>query len=121
MHKKSTPQTHASNILSSSATGFSFSRRFGPATRLGFFLGLLTCVNFSRLTQAATFFSDFNSGLPAGSAVFGNSIVAATGGYSNSGCLKLTTNAVCQTAGLVITYDLDFSIPVVRFTLSYSV
>src|SRR5437867_3259490 len=119
MKKKSTPQTHASNILSSSATGFSFSRRFGPATRLGFFLGLLTYVNFSLLTQAATFFADFNSGLPAGTAVFGNSIVAATGGYTNSGCLKLTTNAASQTAGFVITNDLDTGTPVVSFTATF--
>ena len=71
------------------------------------------------ISNAATFVSDFNSGLPAGTAVFGNTQVLPTGGYTNSGVLALTTNANSLTAGFVITNDLDAGTPVVSFTATF--
>src|ERR1051325_4175387 len=76
---------------------------------------LLSWVN----SNAATFSSDFNSGLPAGTAAFGNTQVLPTGGYTNSGVLALTTNANSLTAGFVITNDLDAGTPVVSFTATF--
>src|SRR5689334_19553874 len=74
---------------------------------------------FSTNLNAATFFSDFNSGQPTGTAVFGNSKVQATGGFTNSGVLALTTNGASLTAGFVITNDLDAGTPVVSFTATF--
>src|SRR3954451_22643633 len=69
--------------------------------------------------QAGSFTSDFNSGLPAGTAVFGNTVVSTNGGFTNSGCLKLTTAANNQNGGFVITDDLDAGQPVIAFTASF--
>ncbi|WP_040549795.1 PA14 domain-containing protein [Pedosphaera parvula] len=69
--------------------------------------------------QAGSFVTDFNSGVPAGSAVFGNAVVSTNGGFSNSGCLKLTTTTASQTGTFVITNDLDAGQPVVSFTASF--
>ena len=69
--------------------------------------------------SAASFVADFNSGLPAGTAVYGNSAIIATGGYTNSGCLQLTPAAPSQTAGFVITSDLDSGNPVYSFVAQF--
>ena len=71
--------------------------------------------------QAGTFTADFNSGLPAGGAVFGNSTISAGGGYTNSGCLVLTTATAGQNGGFIITNDLDAGAPVASFTASCKV
>ena len=58
------------------------------------FLASLACL------QAGSFSTDFNSGLPAGTAVHGNAMVSTNdgtgGGFTNSGCLQLTTNTPSQ-------------------------
>ena len=63
-------------------------------------------------TPAASFVAEFNSGLPAGTAVCGNSSLIASGGYTNSTCLRLTSNLQIQSAGFVISNDLDSGTPV---------
>jgi len=65
--------------------------------------------------RAGTFFADFNSGLPEGTAVFGNATISASGGYTNSGCLKLTTAVNGQNGGFIITNDLDNGTAIVSF------
>ena len=69
--------------------------------------------------QAGSFVTDFNSGLPAGSATFGNGAISSSGGYTNSGCLKMTTAVASQNAGFVITNDLDGGTAVVSFTARF--
>jgi PA14 domain len=68
---------------------------------------------------AGSFTTDFNSGLPAGTAVFGNTLVSTNGGLTNSGCLKLTTATNTQNGSFIITNDLDAGQPVVSFTASF--
>jgi PA14 domain-containing protein/Ig-like domain-containing protein/lectin family protein len=69
--------------------------------------------------QAGTFSSDFNSGLPDGTAVFGVATNDLVGGYTNSGCIKLTT-AVNSVAGVfLLANDLDAGVPVVSFTANF--
>jgi hypothetical protein len=69
--------------------------------------------------RAGTFFSDFNSGtLPAGTSVYGVTTNDTTGGYTNSGCIKLT-KAVGSTSGGFVINDLDAGTPVVGFTASF--
>src|SRR5439155_204801 len=58
------------------------------------------------LSRAASFSTDFNSGVPAGATLFGNAFVDTTGGVGGSGVLKLTANAPNQ-QGAVILDDLD--------------
>ncbi len=58
------------------------------------------------LGSAGSFVSDFNSGLPAGATLYGNAAVGATGGYTNSGCLKLV-NAEASQSGSAVLNDLD--------------
>jgi hypothetical protein len=68
--------------------------------------------------EASSFSTDFNSGLPAKSAVYGNAAIApnaATGG----GCLQLTAALANQNGAFVITDDLDAGVPVVSFTATF--
>jgi hypothetical protein len=69
--------------------------------------------------QAGSFFSDFESGLPANTAVYGVATVAGSGGVGGSGSLQLTTTAASQTGVFIITSDLDSGTPVVGFTASF--
>src|SRR5438309_10816586 len=79
------------------------------------FLASLACL------QAGSFSTDFNSGLPAGTAVHGNAMVSTNdgtgGGFTNSGCLQLTTNTPSQTGGFIITNNFDGGQAVVCFTV----
>jgi hypothetical protein len=68
---------------------------------------------------AASFFSDFNSGLSAGTAIYGNSSIPATSGYTNSGYVLLTPNLMSQIGGFVITSDLDAGTPVYGFVARF--
>lgn len=74
---------------------------------------------------AGSFATDFNSGLPAGSAVFGDSVVSpndgAGGGYTNSGCLQLTGAAADQNGAFILTADLDGGAAVASFTVAFQV
>src|SRR2546423_2838905 len=66
--------------------------------------------------QAGAFFSDFNSGsTPAGSTLYDAAVIEGTGGFTNSGCVKLT-KAVGSVQGGYIINDLDAGQPVVGFT-----
>src|ERR1044071_4400437 len=69
--------------------------------------------------SAGTFSSDFNSGLPSGTTVFCSATNDLVGGYTNSGCIKLTTAAAGLTGSFIITNDLDAGQPVVSFTAKF--
>src|ERR1017187_688518 len=69
--------------------------------------GIVALLAAALSAPAASFLADFNSGLPAGTAAYGNSSVVTTGGYTNSGYLQLTPLALSQNGGYVITNDLD--------------
>jgi|GEM_PF-1124422 len=73
---------------------------------------------------AGSFVTDFNSGLPPGSALFGTSVVSPNdgtgGGYTNSGCLQLS-GALGGQGGAFIINDLDGGTPVVSFTAAFKV
>ncbi len=82
--------------------------------------GALLCWTLS--SPAGSFFSDFNSGLPAGTTVYGTANIASAGGYTNSGCLRLisATNTP-GTGSFVITNDLDAGTPIVGFSAAFKV
>src|ERR1039458_1453814 len=74
--------------------------------------------------QAGSFFSDFESGLPANTAVYGygtpvGGFVDSTGGFNGGGCLKLTTAVASQNGTFIITSDLDSGTPVAGFTATF--
>jgi hypothetical protein len=69
--------------------------------------------------SAATFFSDFDSGLPPGTAIYGNTTNPAVGGYTNSGYILLTPDVASQNGGFVITNDLDGGVPVYGFVAQF--
>ena len=71
-------------------------------------------------TRAGTFNNDFNSGQPPGTAVYGNTVVEATGGVGDSGVLKLTKAINSQTAGFVID-DLDGGATVYGFEADFDI
>jgi hypothetical protein len=77
------------------------------------FSGSLAC------TQAGSFFSDFNSGLATNAGIYGNATIAASGGYTNSGCLKLANAVNSQNGGFIITNDLDNGTAIVGFTARF--
>ena len=81
--------------------------------------GIVALLATALVSPAATFFSDFNSGLPAGTAIYGESAIATTGGYTNSGCLLLTSNLVSQSGGFRIDSDLDAGAPVYGFVAQF--
>ncbi len=68
-------------------------------------------------------FSDFNNlnpaALPNGMAVYGNAYVTNSDGFTNSGCLVLTTNKLSQTGSMVITNDLTPGRAVSGFTATF--
>ena len=70
--------------------------------------------------QAGSFFADFESGLPASTAVFGSASVPGSGGVNGSGCLQLTDTGTSETGVFIITSDLDSGTPVVGFTASFN-
>jgi hypothetical protein len=84
-------------------------------TAVAVFLGAQACL------QAGSFSTDFNSGLPAGSATYSNAIVSGSGGDTNSGCLQLTPDLGSQHGTFILTTDLDAGAPVVSFTASFKV
>src|ERR1039458_6191360 len=79
---------------------------------------LLISLTTTLAAYAGTFTTDFNSGLPAGTAVYGSALVDTTGGVGNSGCLKMTTNAVNQNAGFIIN-DLESGAAINAFTATF--
>jgi len=81
---------------------------------------IVLCSVAAAAVQAGTFSTDFNSGLPAGTAVYGNAIVDSIGGVGNSGVLKLTTNVPSELGSFVIN-DLDPGQRVLSFTANFKV
>src|SRR5262245_64062103 len=70
---------------------------------------------------AATFTADFNTGtVPAGSSLVGSATVNATGGYTNSGGLRLTENIGGQVGDLLIS-DFSSGAAISSFTASFKV
>jgi hypothetical protein len=72
-------------------------------------------------TEAGSFFSDFESGFPSGSTLYGSAAVVPSGGFTNSGYLSLTTPSPGGQSGSIILSDLDAGTPVVSFTAAYKV
>src|SRR5437588_8529407 len=69
--------------------------------------------------QSGTFFADFNSGAtPPSSALYGDAVIETSGGYTNSGCLKLTKATGSQQGSFIIN-DLDAGQPVLGFTVAF--
>ena len=99
----------------------SLTRRVPTTIRSAMFrlAGIVALLAATLSAPAASFFFDFNSGLPAGTAVYSNSTIIATGGYTNSGYLQLTPNLASQSAGFVITNDLDAGAPVYGFVAQF--
>ncbi len=62
---------------------------------------LVGCVGLVR-SQGAGFVTDFNSGLPANSSIYGNALLDSVGGVNDSGVLKLTQAQNGQAAALYI-------------------
>jgi Bacterial lectin len=89
--------------------------------RLGLFAVAAAFFGSLAATQAGSFVSDFNSGLPAGSAVYGDAAVLDSGGFNNSGFLQLNPDAGSKNGAFVISPDLDAGTPVVSFTASFKV
>src|SRR5438552_479629 len=71
------------------------------------------------LAKAGSFFSDFESGQPANTAVFGSALVDTTGGLGGGGCLKLTDTGASEVGVFIITNDLDSGAPVMSFAASF--
>ena len=78
----------------------------------------LLALGLSTTPSQAQFFSDFNSGLPPGTAVYGNAAVDTTGGVGGSGALKLTS-AVNGQVGSFVIEDLTPGSAVTRFRASF--
>jgi hypothetical protein len=108
--KKSTPNDQMPGFIRRITT---FIR---PAPRL---TGAVMLLAAALSAPAGTFFSDFNSGLPGGTDVYGNASVVATGGYTNSGYLQLTPDAFNQEGSFVISSDLDNGNPVYGFNAQF--
>jgi hypothetical protein len=81
--------------------------------------GIVALLAAALSAPAASFFSDFDSGLPAGTAIYGNSAILPTTGYTNSGCLLLTPNVGSQIGGFLISNDLDAGNPVYGFVAQF--
>src|SRR3974390_1005919 len=69
--------------------------------------------------RGGSFTSDFNTGLPSGTAVYGVSGISATGGFTNSGYLQLTPLAVSENGAFILNNDLDAGVPVVGFVAKF--
>ncbi|MCI0748577.1 MAG: Ig-like domain-containing protein, partial [Verrucomicrobia subdivision 3 bacterium] len=68
--------------------------------------------------STTAFSTDFNSGLPPGTSVFGSAFVDSVGGVDGSGVLKLTTALNVQ-QGSFITGELNGGAPLTAFTATF--
>jgi len=92
-----------------------------PAPRFSLLATAVALLAAKNCLHAGSFNSDFNSGLPYGSATYGNANVSASGGYTNSGCAQLTPDIGSQHGTFIITNDLDSGTPIASFTASFKV
>src|ERR1035437_2770069 len=83
-----------------------------------FCLCLLISLTAVLTASAGTSTANFTPGPPAGASLYGSAFVDTTGGPDGSGCLKMTTNAVSQTAGFIIN-DLDSGAAINAFTATF--
>jgi hypothetical protein len=81
-------------------------------------LVLLVSLTAALTAAAGTFTTTFNSGLPAGSHVFGVATVVPSGGPDGSGCLKMTTDLASQNSGFILD-DLDAGATINSFTATF--
>ena len=82
-------------------------------------LAMLAGFGLVASSHATTFTTDFNSGLPSGTAVYGDAFVDGTGGVGNSGVLKITTASNGQIGSFIIN-DLDPGHYVNGFTATFN-
>jgi len=73
------------------------------------------------VAHAGSFSTDFNSGLPPGTTVYGNAGVLPTGGVTNSGFIQLTSAVASTNGAFIINTDLDSGTPVASFMASFQV
>src|SRR5438046_642460 len=88
-------------------------------TNLTFLSSTFALALLAPYAQAGTFSSDFEAGQPPNTALFGSATVVGTGGFTNSGCLQLTTATASQNGTFITTSDLDGGVAVVGFTASF--
>ena len=90
-------KNNARSLMSRSTTGANKILRLALLLAAGGHLAPLLSA------QAGTFFSDFNSGsTPAGTTLYPNAVIETTGGFTNSGCLKLTKASGTGQGGWII-------------------
>jgi len=82
--------------------------------------GLLAVLASSTQLVAGSFSSNFNAAVPVGTRVLGHAAIDRTGGVSNSGVLRLTSNAPDQVGSFVID-SLDPDKAVSSFTARFKV
>ncbi|MGV3772460.1 MAG: lectin-like domain-containing protein [Verrucomicrobiales bacterium] len=75
-------------------------------------------LSLSPQLKAGTFTNNFNSGVPASTAVYGNAVVEATGGVENSGVLKITKSNNAENGGFIIE-DLDEGASIYGFDIRF--
>src|SRR6185369_4214740 len=80
----------------------------------------ILCLLMVASSDAAQFITDFNSGVPSESQVFGSATVGTSGGIGNSGVLKLTINAGGQT-GYYYVNDFAAGIAVTNFKAAFKI
>src|ERR1041385_2437473 len=94
-------------------------------TQLTFLSSALVLASLLPCAQAGSFSTDFNSGLPDGTAIYGDAMVTPNdgsgGGFTNSGALLLTPEAASKNGSFIITNDLDNGQAIVSFTASFKV
>jgi len=81
------------------------------------FLASLSLAVGCLVAPAAQYITDFNGGLPPGSALAGNAFVDTSGGVGNSGVLKVTTAGPGQQGAFYVN-DFVGGAPVVNFVVS---
>src|SRR5690349_15547574 len=96
--------------------------------RLSLFKLALYVIAFGSLSTvrpaiAGSFSADFDSGLPPGTTITRSALISPNdgtgGGYTNTGCLQLTTNQGSVQGTFIITNDLDAGAPIVSFSASF--
>lgn len=95
----------------------SLKRAISSIQAMGLAIGLSTTF-LMPAGLGATYTTDFNSGQPVGSSIYGTSTVDPTGGVNDSGVLKLTLAQNTQNGSFIID-DFDSGQPVSSFTARF--
>jgi hypothetical protein len=75
-------------------------------------------LSLSPQIKAATFSANFDNGVPAGTAVYGNTLVEPSGGVGDSGVLKITNSSNGQNGAFVID-DIDEGNAIYGFDMTF--